>query len=454
MNQIKKNELLALSLFSSAGIGDLGFRAAGFSFIGFSELEADRVGLIKTNYPNSNYYTGNIWDTKDEIIASTKAQLKTLNKGLSLISCTAPCQGMSKNGQGTLLKNVREGKRPKLDIRNRLIIPALEIINALQPEWVVFENVPEMRRTIIEDDSGNFISILDLIEEKLKGYVGQPYDVEVADYGLAQRRQRLITVYSKSICHQSLLKLGGKLVPPTTHSKIKSKYKQQWVGVLNELKIFPPLDAKTKDKSIHPTIPFHRVPLLDKKKYFWVSNTPENKSAFDNQCVVCGFDKNPTHSSKHDIEGINRASKETPIICEKCGEVLPRPSVIDANGKIRLMAGFTSAYKRMSPHLPSPTLTRNFSYACSDSKIHPTQNRVLSIAEALHLQTISAYPYKWDITIGDSVKTASDALIRLMIGESVPPKFLELLGKHLINTSTGNFSGLSEGDEQKDLFLG
>jgi hypothetical protein len=41
-----------------------------------------------------------------------------------------------------------------------------------------------------------------------------------------------------------------------------------------------------------------------------------------------------------------------------------------------------------------------------------------------------------------------------MIGESVPPKFLELLGEHLINTSTGKFSGLSEGEEQKDLFLG
>ena len=107
----------------------------------------------------------------------------------------------------------------------------------------------------------------------------------------------------------------------------------------------------------------------------------------------------------------------------------------------------------MSPDLPSPTLTRNFSYACSDSKIHPTQNRVLSIAEALHLQTVSAYPYKWEIMVGESTKPASDALIRLMIGESVPPKFLELLGKHLIRTSSGDFSYLNDYKEQKDLFL-
>ena len=361
---------------------------------------------------------------------------------------------MSKNGQGTLLKNAREGRRPKLDLRNRLIIPALEIIVKLQPEFVVFENVSEMRRTLIEDDLGNVTSILDLIEKELAGYCGFAYDVEFANYGFAQRRQRLITVYSKNKNHRKLLEIGGSLSPTETHSKNSTKFKSKWVGVLEALDKFPPLDAINKDLSVHPTIPYHRVPVLDTKKYFWVSNTPMNKSAFDNQCIACGFDKNPTHSTKRDSDGINRASKETPILCIRCGEVLPRPSVIDKNGNIRIMAGFTSAYKRMSPDLPSPTLTRNFSYACSDSKIHPKQNRVLSLAEALNIQTISNYPYSWNIFIEKkNSKPANDALIRLMIGESVPPKFLELLGYHLISTSLGDFSKTSSNLEQKDLFL-
>ena len=101
------------------------------------------------------------------------------------------------------------------------------------------------------------------------------------------------------------------------------------------------------------------------------------------------------------------------------------------------MAGFTSAYKRMSAHLPAPTLTRNFSYACSDSKIHPSQNRVLSIAEALHLQGLSKYDYAWELKHTDGTsRKANDGLIRLMIGESVPPAFLELLGTFLLKNAT------------------
>jgi DNA (cytosine-5)-methyltransferase 1 len=101
------------------------------------------------------------------------------------------------------------------------------------------------------------------------------------------------------------------------------------------------------------------------------------------------------------------------------------------------MSGFTSAYKRMSPSAPSPALTRNFSYPCSDNKIHPYQNRVLSLAEAMTLQTISRYDFKWGPILlnGKRVEQVPDSLIRLVIGESVPPAFTEQLGSHLIAMS-------------------
>src|SRR5260221_8674742 len=102
---------------------------------------------------------------------------------------------MSKNGQGTLLNNIRQGKRPALDPRNRLILPALEVIKRIHPLWVLFENVGEMRNTMVADDDGNLRSILELIETALlPDYKGRSYDVEFADYGIPQRRQRLITV--------------------------------------------------------------------------------------------------------------------------------------------------------------------------------------------------------------------------------------------------------------------
>jgi DNA (cytosine-5)-methyltransferase 1 len=437
----------AISLFSGAGIGDIGLRAAGFNFLGFCELEGDRLQLTETNFEGAKFFVGDIWKTHLEVIDFFS------NTKIDLITCTAPCQGMSKNGQGTLLKNIREGRRPKLDPRNRLIIPALEIIKRLKPQFIIFENVSEMRRTYIEGVDNKIISILDLIRSQLGDeYVGKAYDVEFANYGVPQRRQRLITVYSRNAFHRKFFSEGYELIPPETHAKTPEIGKKKWISVTDAISYFPPLDAATKVLSEHAMINFHRVPLLDEKKYFWVEHTPLGKSAFDNQCVSCGWDQNPIHATGRNKSGVNQASKTTPINCVKCGSLLPRPTASNPDGTLRIMSGFTSAYKRMAPDLPSPTLTRNFSYACSDSKLHPTQNRVLSIAEALAIHTMSDYPYKWIRRQSDRDILASDALIRLVIGESIPPKFMEILGRYLITTSTGEMQDHYIPRVQRNLF--
>lgn len=161
-----------------------------------------------------------------------------------------------------------------------------------------------------------------------------------------------------------------------THSK-EGKKLLPWKTVRDAIAHLPVLDAGRAETAKHPLIPYHNVPLLDKEKYFWVANTPKEKGAFDNQCInpLCGFDKNPTHSASIDENGVNRYSTETPLYCLKCSELLPRPWVKE-NGQYRLMKGYTSAYKRMGWDSPASTLTRNLSYACSDNKVHPEQNRV------------------------------------------------------------------------------
>jgi DNA (cytosine-5)-methyltransferase 1 len=200
---------------------------------------------------------------------------------------------------------------------------------------------------------------------------------------------------------------------------------------------FPPLDGRDEASAKDPMTPFHRVPVLDPKKYEWIRHTQPGRSAFDNQCVqpACGFQGNTTHGASHNGEGINRAHRHTPLYCERCGALLPRPYTEEAGG-IRLMSGYTSAYKRMDARLPAPALTRNLSYPCSDQKLHPNQNRVLSLAEAMRIHTLDRYDFKWGpIESGTRKKksgTAPDSLIRLVIGESVPPLFFEFLGRHIL----------------------
>lgn len=423
--------LKAISLFASGGIGDLALRENGIDVIVANELLEDRAKLFSYNFPETKMLTGDIWKLEEQIIKETKDRLG--GEELDFLLATPPCQGMSKNGQGKIAFEVRAGNRPKIDPRNRLIIPTLNVIVAVRPRVIMFENVPQMNNTVIDAPDGSYVNIVDYI----KGTLGADYDggaeiVEFADYGVPQRRQRLITIFTRDQQLKKAFKAKGSFIPPTTHSKLGLNGKKKWVSVRDVISGLPPLSSKNKQLA-GSEIPFHHVPVLDDKKYTWISNTPSQKSAFDNQCInpECGYQGNPTHGSKHNEQGINRANEDTPIYCVKCSELLPRPYTVTSEG-IRLMKGFTSAYKRMSWDLPCSTLTTNLQYPSSDHKIHPAQHRVLSLYEAFLLHTLGDYDFKWMTSDGGKV---SSGLIRDVMGESIPPKGLSVIVEAVLNAN-------------------
>ena len=415
----------ALSLFTSAGIGDLAIRRSGFDILVSNEKLADRHALFAYNFPTTTAITGDVWREVGRIESETVRRLA--GRELDLLYATPPCQGMSKNGQGKLLSAVRAGRKAPLDERNRLIVPTMDIAERLRPRMVLLENVPEMAKTLILDERGRAVSIPDYVERRLgPEYVGGAEVVEFADYGVPQCRRRLITVYSRSGPIKDRYATARTLMPPRTHSAEALPDTRPWVTVRDAIAGLPPLDASSR-ASATSDVPFHRVPTLDTMKYWWVENTPPGRSAFDNQCQACGFAHNPKHCSARDRAGINRASRSTPLFCGRCGAMLPRPSV-ERDGKRELMHGYTSAYKRMSYDRPASALTRNLSYACSDNKLHPEQNRVLSLCEAFRIHTLDRYDYAW--RRADGVKL-SDKTIREVIGESIPPAGLQAIIDHL-----------------------
>ena len=428
----------ALSLFTSGGLGDLAVRQAGFDILVSNEKLQDRHALFAFNFPTTCAITGDIWKHADRIESETRQRLR--GRDLHLLYATPPCQGMSKNGRGKLLSAVRAGRKPALDERNRLIVPTMRLARRLRPETVLLENVPEMAGTMILDEEGSPTSILDYVERTLgTEYVGRAQVVEFADYGVPQCRQRLITVYSRNPRIADWLRSCGTLMPTPTHTPHGCNGKDPWLTVRDAIAGLPPLDAGSPECA-KSELPFHRVPLLDEMKYWWVENTAPERSAFDNQCCACGFARNRTHSSARDNAGVNRASRTTPLHCERCGEMLPRPSV-ERNGKRELMRGYTSAYKRMSYDKPASALTRNLSYACSDNKLHPEQNRVLSLFEAFRIHTLDRYDYAWQRADGRKV---SDKTIREVIGESIPPAGLQAIIDHLIGVLQSEKSPLDE----------
>lgn len=435
-----------LTLFASGGIGDLALRQVGVNVLVANELLHERAEVFKCNFPECEMIVGDIWTLQNQIISTIEHKLK--GAPLDFLLATPPCQGMSKNGRGKLLSLIRQGARPELDQRNQLIIPTVNIIEALLPKVVVLENVPEMKDTVIAVDD-QLINIIEFVKTRLGqlGYVGGAEVVEFADYGVPQRRQRLITIFSKDEKMVEYYQRFFSFIPKPTHKQNPLNGYRPWVTLRDAIYSTPPLDAANA-ASATSSIPYHYVPVFDEDKYFWVSNTPPEQGAFDNQCIKCNHQSNSTHKAAKDINGINRANEHTPIRCKQCNELLPRPWVVH-KGEYRIMKGYTSAYRRMKWDYPANALTTNLSYACSDSKIHPEQNRVLSLYEAFIVHTIDQYDYQWKRFDG---KNVSDKLIREIIGESIPPKGLEYILQYIADLYTGKIKIYSPISNQMRLF--
>jgi DNA (cytosine-5)-methyltransferase 1 len=118
--------------------------------------------------------------------------------------------------------------------------------------------------------------------------------------------------------------------------------------------------------------------------------------------------------------------------CPVCGKALLRP-VVDDEGAWRLIKGFrNSSYRRMAPDRPAATITTASGRIGSDNTLHPTENRVLSMLECQHLQTIPA-DFRW----GEHLNLYGHTSLREMIGEAVPPLFTTMHGRLLVSILNG-----------------
>ena len=233
------DNLNAISLFSSSGIGDLGLHANGIKTVIACELLEERMKLFKNNNPDTKCFCGDIWNLQDDII---KYYQTRYHDAPFLILATPPCQGMSPNGMGKMLSDYRKGLRPKYDKRNRLIIPAIKIIKALQPKWVIFENVSNMGNTLICDENDELINIIDYIHRELgENYVGEPEVIDCADYGVPEHRIRLLTILSRKVLEKSFsislnflalrIILGEKVLSYLQQHILPSQHKVKGLGL-------------------------------------------------------------------------------------------------------------------------------------------------------------------------------------------------------------------------------
>ncbi|MEJ6522764.1 MAG: DNA cytosine methyltransferase [Opitutales bacterium] len=423
----QKTAFVSGSLFSGGGLGDIGIEwGHGIPVIAACELVTSRAQLIRNNFPETTVFEGDIWNLQQEYIDFFKQKLN--GKRPWLITLSPPCQGMSANGAGRIATSIRNGTRSKIDDRNRLILPGITILEELQPDWFILENVKRMENTIIRNENNKSENILNCLARRLKplGYSIRSNILDFSSYGVPHHRERLITIGSripkivkqfpprKKVFNKKL----SELHPVPSHGKEVGTPLVTLRDVIGHL---PPLDSR--DRLIDSVDPYHSVPCWNKDQYLWMKHTPEGQSAFDNlTCIFCAH-------KNIDYELVN---------CKKCGEFLPRPSMLD-KGKMRLVKGFKTSYKRMSWDIPANTLTMNSGVISSDVKGHPAQNRVLSLREIRLLSTLDHSNWKKSFQFeGINYGRMKDGelfsrkLVREVIGESIPPLAMQCIVEHLL----------------------
>lgn len=171
-------KLKAIDLFSGCGGLTLGLKRAGFRVVGAVEIDPLAVETYRKNHKRVE-----IWDKDIRNVTSVEVmrRLKIKPGRLDLLAGCPPCQGFST--MTTL--NGRIGQ----DERNDLVFQFLRFVKVLKPKAVMMENVPKLAK------NRRFKSLCTKLQRL--GYEIRHDVLDAADYGVPQRRKRLILVAGK-----------------------------------------------------------------------------------------------------------------------------------------------------------------------------------------------------------------------------------------------------------------
>ena len=170
----------SIELFAGAGGLALGLEQAGFEHIGLVEFDKSAANTLMLNRPHWKVLCEDI-----ALVSERDLELEfSIKKGeLDLLSGGAPCQSFSYAGKRLGLQ----------DVRGTMFYHYATFLQKLQPKMFLFENVKGL---LTHDQGKTFKTILDIFEEQ--GYKTVYRVLNAWDYGVPQKRERLITIGIRS----------------------------------------------------------------------------------------------------------------------------------------------------------------------------------------------------------------------------------------------------------------
>ena len=310
MTQKPTKKLIAVDLFCGVGGLTYGLRKAGIKVVAGIDSDESCRYAYESNNKESEFINKDI----QKITTQDIQYIQSLFQGADvkiLVGC-APCQTFS-----THSNKIKKKKDLKQDERWGLLEHFSNIVKEIEPDIVSMENVPLLRK---QDIFEKFVSDL-----RVYGFQVNYKIVNASDYGVPQRRKRLVLFASK--------KIKINLVAPNLN---KVKTVKKTIADLPEISAG---EHNTKD-------PLHRsaglIPINIKR--IQASKPGGSWRDWDRKLVA------------------------------KCH-------------KKKSGSTFSSVYARMEWDKPSPTITTQFMQYGTGRFGHPVQNRALSLREGALLQT-------------------------------------------------------------------
>lgn len=354
-----------VSLFSGGGGLDLGFKQEGYDIIWAIDNNANAVATYKHNL-HDNIICGDI----------NEIDLDKLPNA-DIVIGGPPCQSFSLAGN----RNVE-------DARGQLVWRYIDIIKHVKPKAFVFENVTGL----LSAKNSAKEHIIDLLKKAFAdiGYMISTKIMNAADYGIPQRRKRVIIVGLRS---------GEEFqFPDATHNETGLGLKK-YVSVEEALGDLPKATMGENDKARYIL-----KPQSDYQKKMREGNGDE--------------------VSEHFVSKLSELDKYIIRHVKPGGNYMDIPSDVDSARIRRLQrdGGHTTCYGRLSPDKPSYTINTYFNRPNVGCNIHYSEQRLITVREALRLQS---FPDSYEI-----ISTSKQGR-NLIVGNAVPPMLARIIAKKL-----------------------
>lgn len=386
------------SLYSGCGGLDQGFYDAGLK--GVCAIDHDRAAL--------SVLAKNIGTkTKCMDLATFSEQHLPLLEGADIVAAGPPCQGFSTAGPNN----------PD-DERNDHVWNVARIATLAKPKVVVIENV---RGLLSAKNSHHFDKTVALLRGN--GYSVSSSVYKLSDYGIAQRRVRVLILAIRSSTHVSLQ------IPCQERRSIGDVFK----GVHEACDFYPePLLENSADaliaQKIAPGQKLSNVRSGLSSVHTW--DIPEVFGSVSCQEVnlletVVKLRRQNRRRDFGDADPVSLVDLKQFFGADTFGivEVLIQKGYLRRIGDlIDLRNTFNGKFRRLKWDDVSPTVDTRFGQP--RYFLHPEENRGLTVREAARIQSF-----------GDTFKFEGAKTTKYrMIGNAVPPKFAKLVAAAISNS--------------------